>query len=132
MMKMLRACKQARWVTILHLGFCPIQTKSQWYWARLLKAEFHQHALTLEKRVKRHCLLQPQIYSFRVKMRLKKMHIHIVRKKMTIILVLQAVHMTKTKNVGFSPLRNIMMLWKLDLKYHLWPQQQISFGESIK
>ena len=37
--------------------------------------------------------------------------------------MLQAVHMMKTKNTGFSPQRNIMMSWKLDLKYHLlWPK----------
>ena len=41
-------------------------------------------------------------------------------------LVLQAVHMVKTKHVGFSSQRNIMILWKMDLKYHhLRPQQQI-------
>ena len=47
----------------------------------------------------------------------QKMYIQVVRKKMTIILVLQQVHMMKTKIIGFSPQRNIMILWKLDLKY---------------
>ena len=32
---------------MLHLGFCPIQVKIQR--ARLLKVEFHTHALTMEK-----------------------------------------------------------------------------------
>ena len=119
-------------VTILHLGFCPIQVKSQRCWARLIKLEFCPHALSLQKRVTKNCLLQSQIYSFRVmRMRFKKIYIHVARKKMTIILVLQAVHMMKTENTGLSPQRNMMMLWKLDLKYRLlWPQQQKSFGRS--
>ena len=49
----------------------------------------------------------------------KVVYIHVVQKKMTTILVLQAVHMMKTKNTGFSPQRNMMMSWKLDLKYRL-------------
>ena len=123
-MIMIRDSKQTRQATILHLGFCPIQFKCQWCWARLLKVEFHPHALTLEKRVARHCLLQRQIYSSRVmRMRFKKMYIHVVQKKMTIILVLQAVYMMKTENTGFSPQRDMMMLWKMDLKYRLlWPK----------
>ena len=48
---------------------------------------------------------------------IQKMYIQVVRKKMTIILVLHQVHMMKTRIIGFSPQRNIMMLWKLDLKH---------------
>ena len=131
---MIRASKQSRRATILHFRFRPIQVKSQWYQGRLLKLEFCPHVLTLllEKRVARHCLLQPQIYFFRVmRMRFKKLYIHVVQKNMATIPVLQAVHMMKTKNTSFSPQRNMIMLWKLDLKYRLpWPQQQKSLGRN--
>ena len=94
---MIRATKQTRWATTLHLGFCAIQV-----------IKFHPHALTVEKRVTRHCLLQPQIYFFRVmRMRFVKLYIHVVQKKITTILVLQAVHMMRTRNTGFSPQKNI-------------------------
>ena len=92
-----RASKETRRATILHLGFCPMQVKSQWYLARLLKVGFRPHALIPEKRMTRHSLLQPQIYFFRVmRMRFKKLCIQVVRKKMITILVLQAVCMMKT------------------------------------
>ena len=64
-----------------------------------------------------------------MRMRFKKLYIHIVQKKMTTILVLKAVRMLKNKNTRFSLQRNMMMLWKLDLNYCLlWPEQQKSFG----
>ena len=50
---------------------------------------------------------------------------------MTIVLVRQVVNMMKIENFDFSPQRNIMMLWKMDLNYcHLWSQQQKSLGRS--
>ena len=76
--------------------------------------------------------LAAKIYFFRVmRMRFKTLYIHVVQKNMATILVLQAVHMIKTKNTSFSPQRNMMMLWKLDLKCRLlWPQQQKSLGRN--
>ena len=114
--------------TILQLRFCPMQVKSQRYRVRLLKVGFRQHPLTLEKRVTRQSLLQPQTYSNEIQ---KDVHPR-SEKQDDIGLVPQAVHMMKTKHIGFSSQRNIMILWKMDLKYHhLRPQQQILGRKTI-
>ena len=119
-----RASKETRRATILHLGFCPMQVKSQWYLARLLKVGFRPHALIPEKRMTRHSLLQPQILFFQG-------NENEIQKVVYPGSAKEDDNNSSASGSTHDEDQYMMMLWKLDLKYCLlWPQQQKYFGRS--
>ena len=79
--------------------------------------------------------LAAQIYFFRVmRMRFVKLYIHVVQKKITTILVLQAVHMMQIRNTGFSPQKNIWWCrgsWTWSIVFYGLSNKNL-LGEAIK